>query len=115
MIRIKGIEVHFGVEKINAIYLLPNTDMTEFQEKSCEPGTWMAIILYPSSEVSWATTKREISMNDFIEEDRIWLNVIYNQVFPCKYLTVVTVLWVRMMTCILSDITLNIGTILISN
>lgn len=49
---IRGKDVYFRAKQINEVYVLPNADMTEFQEKSCDPGTWMSSILCPSREIS---------------------------------------------------------------
>lgn len=107
--------MQFEVEQINDIYGLPNVEMVDFEEKICDSGIWMAERLYPGKEVPWAATKRGISINDFTVEARIWLNIICSQIFPCTHLTVVTDLCSHMVACILDDISLNIGQLIISD
>lgn len=87
--------------------------MIEFHTKSCELGTWMARILCLGTEVSMAATRRGISMNDFIVESKIYLNIIWNGFLPCTHLTVVTNMQAQMVACILSSISLNMGEIMI--
>lgn len=60
--KIQGRHVHFGVQLVNEVHLLQDADMSYFEVKGHKLGTWMANILIPNKEVSWATTKKEISM-----------------------------------------------------
>lgn len=87
---IRGNEVCFGVEQVNEVYVLLNAGMADLQAKGFEPGTWMASILFPNRELSWAAIEREISMHDFTEDVRINLNIIYRRVFPCTHMTSIT-------------------------
>lgn len=60
----------------NDIYDLSNENLDEFEAKRYESGSWLANRLCPGKEVSWAVTKKNISMNDFAVEARIWLTII---------------------------------------
>ncbi|KAF3642805.1 hypothetical protein FXO38_20914 [Capsicum annuum] len=82
-------KVNFGTEWINKVYGLPNADIEQFYEKSCEPEIWMAYILCPGKEVPWATTKRDILMNDFTAEARLWMNIICSRVLPCTHMNII--------------------------
>lgn len=77
--------MNFGVEQINDLYRLSNVDMTDFEAKVFEPGSWMVERLYLGKKVSWVATKRKISMNDFTDEAWVWLTIICSQVFPYPY------------------------------
>lgn len=90
VMKIQGKDVHFGIERVNKVYMLPDLDKADFQVKGCEPRTWMDCILYPGKEVSQAATKRGISMYDFTIEARNWLNIICSRVSPCTHMTSVT-------------------------
>lgn len=65
--------------------------------------------LCPGKEVHWAATGRGVSMNDFTVKSRIWLTIICSQVSPCTHITAVEDMQSHMVSCILADITLNIG------
>ncbi|KAF3629780.1 hypothetical protein FXO37_28763 [Capsicum annuum] len=108
-----GKKVNFRAEPINEVYGLPNTDIKLFQEKGYELGTWMEHILYLGKEVHWAITKKDILLNDFTAEARLWMNIICSRVSACTYMTMITDMRARMVACILSSISLNMGEILI--
>lgn len=80
------------------MHVLQEVDMADFQEKGYDLGTLMDSILCPNKEVSWAVTKRGISMYDFPIETRIWLNIIYSRVSPCTHWTYVKELLTLMVT-----------------
>lgn len=46
--------VDFRAEQIDDIYGIPNADMGVFEEKGCEPRSWLAKTLFPIKKVSWA-------------------------------------------------------------
>lgn len=77
MMMILGKQVYFSIEHINELYRLQNVGIEQFNVKSCEPRTWMENILSNGKDDPWATTKRDIMMNDFIDEAGLWLNIIY--------------------------------------
>lgn len=58
---------------------------------------------------SLSSMKMVISMNDFTVEARFWLTIIYSRVSLCTHMTGVTGLRARMVSCILSGITLDVG------
>lgn len=87
VIRIHEKEVKFGVEQINDIYDLLNPNMGEFEAKICEPKSWMVEKLCPKKKVSWAPINRNILINDFTVEARVWLNIICSRVSPCTHMT----------------------------
>lgn len=60
--------MYFGVEHINDLYELPDANMDDYKAKECEPNSWMAKKLCTGKDVSWAVTKRGVSMNDFTVE-----------------------------------------------
>ncbi|KAF3635074.1 hypothetical protein FXO37_26173 [Capsicum annuum] len=88
LMTIKGRQVNFETEQINEVYGILDADMKQFHAKACDPGTWMADILCVGKEVPYATTKKDILMNDFTAEARLWLNIIYSRVSPCTHMTI---------------------------
>lgn len=50
--------MNFGVEQINYLYSLPDTDMAAFKQKRYKPGIEMTEKICPSKKVSWAATKK---------------------------------------------------------
>ncbi|KAF3668834.1 hypothetical protein FXO38_07906 [Capsicum annuum] len=76
MMTIRGKQVNIGTKRINEMYGILNANTDNFHAKSCQPGTWMENILCPGKEVPWATIKRDIHMNDFTVEVRLYLNII---------------------------------------
>lgn len=107
--------MEFGLEKINDIYELPNTNMEEFEVKVCEPGSCMEKRICLVKEVPWASTKINISMNDFTSEAWVWLTILFIQVSPFTRKITILDLQVRMVFCILDGINLNIGRLVISD
>ncbi|KAF3645625.1 hypothetical protein FXO38_19562 [Capsicum annuum] len=99
----------YSLKGVNTVYGLPNANIGQFHTKGCELGSWMASILCPRKIVPWATTKRDIPLNDFKAEARLWLSIICIRVSPCTYMTIVTEDQARMVACILSGISLNVG------
>ncbi|KAF3622603.1 hypothetical protein FXO38_31178 [Capsicum annuum] len=83
------LRVNLREERINEVYGLPDAGMEQFHAKIFKLGTWMVNILCPNKEVPWATTKRDILINDFIVEARFWLNVICNRVLPFTHMTII--------------------------
>lgn len=69
----------------------------------------MAEKLCPGNEVPWATTKIEISLNEFIAEARIWLGIICSLISPCTHTTSILDVRARMVVYKLDNISLNIG------
>lgn len=39
VMKIWDMDVHFGVDQVNEVYVLSNADMVKFQEKGYEPRT----------------------------------------------------------------------------
>lgn len=113
MMIIRGKTVHFDTEQVNDVYVLQHAYLADFQSKGCKMGTWIAGILCSIREVSWAITKRGISMHDLTTEARIWLNIICSRVSPCTYMTFVTELCTCMVSCLISGIALNVGQIVL--
>lgn len=115
IIWILGVNVHFGEEQINNLHGLLNVDMNDFEVKYYELGSWMTEKMCLGKEVSWAVTKKGISMNDFTAKARIWLNTIFGQIFPYTHITVVTNMCSCMVACKLDNIPLNVGRLVISD
>lgn len=68
--------MNFGVVQINNLYGLINPNIADFKAKGCDPGCRMVGKLCPRKKVPWAVIKKGISMNDFIVEAHIWMNII---------------------------------------
>lgn len=107
-------QVNFRIEQINEVYGLPNANMEQFHAKACTLGTWMGDILCAGKKVPWATTKRDILMNHFTAEARLWLNINCSRVSPCTHMTIVTNMQARTVAYLLSSISLNMGEIMYS-
>ena len=69
----------------------------------------------PRKNLLWAATKSNIYMYDFTVESKIWFNIIYSQVSPCTHITVFPDLGAQIVTCILNDIHLTVGQLVVSN
>ncbi|KAK6782102.1 hypothetical protein RDI58_019898 [Solanum bulbocastanum] len=52
--------VNYKPKIINVIYGLLHHDIEAFMDKDCESGAWIASILCPGKNVSWANTNTEI-------------------------------------------------------
>lgn len=83
--------------------------MADFEAKGCKSGSWLADRLCPKREVSWAEVKRNIYMNDFIYNTRIWMTIICSWVSSYTHTTIVPNMQDRTVACILDGILLNVG------
>lgn len=115
VLRIQEEEVYFGAEQINDIYGLRNDNMAQFEAKGCEPRTWLVEKLCPGIEVSWATTKMRILLHDFTFKAQIWLAIIYSRVSLCTNITYIPDMRGQKVACILENILLNVGRLVLSN
>lgn len=77
-------------------------------------GSLLVERLYPKKVVSWATTKRNIFMNDITVEAIIWLKIICILVSPGIHMTIILDLQSRMVAYILYEIPLDIGQLMVS-
>lgn len=69
--RIRGKEVHFGSKEISGLYGLADANHIEFEEKDYAPVSWLVSQLCLGRYIPWETTKRWITLNDFMDEARI--------------------------------------------
>lgn len=109
VMRIRGKKVHFGVEKINDVYGLPNVDMRAYETKDCASGSWLVEHLCPGREVLWATMMNVILMTNFISEARIWLSIICSSVSRTTNLMNVSTMRDQMVACLFNSIPLSVG------
>lgn len=75
----------------------------------------MAEKLCLGKDVPWVATKKGISMNEFIVEDHIWLNIIYSWISPCTHMTAITDMHSHMVSYIVDNIPLNGSRLVILN
>lgn len=70
---IRGKVVHFRVMKINDLYVLSDANIKPYKIMGYEPVSWLVDKLCPSRDISWATMKIEISIQDFTAQAQILL------------------------------------------
>ncbi|KAH0729875.1 hypothetical protein KY289_001063 [Solanum tuberosum] len=114
LMNIRGKVVNFGPEAINEIYGLQNHGFEKFMEKDYTPGSWLVSKLCPSKKVPWANTKSEIISTEFTAESRNWISNVCSRVSPCGNTSCIPVLRAQIVACILDDIPLNVGNLIVN-
>ncbi|XP_060179545.1 uncharacterized protein LOC132609529 isoform X2 [Lycium barbarum] len=110
VVTVRGKQVRFDSERINAYYNLPNGDNDVHRERGKELGTeWFVTNLHGGKMPKWIANNLKIESSEFTAEARTWLSILCARVLPSKNETEVTLERARIICAVMDGLPVDVG------